>query len=368
MAFDMLSITRRGFLAGTALGMFIVAANDSIAQQASTLASTQDGAGIIWVIGTVQQNGRVTSVDLGDVHGINETVEHPVSVAVFRSRDGHFVPVGSVRVKETTANSLIPETTTGVELRPDDRVVFTRTLSQMGTGSSFQDEFIRRQLVRSANRNGYSTLHLDGDTNALQRFISRQPRWEHTQKHIAGSIRSASVSSQDVREMEPLFTQIMKFQDYQALGVPIEKTVGPAWSSVQRTLTPVQVGPLATTTTVTPTVVTSSTDEETTNAKSSEMDPEMVVVLDKKIASIRRNVEKVLFARSKEERNVVTMLCVALEVTGIVAEKNRDITPPRNERQWFELQLRKTQFPLEADNSPFLDDIATIMRNVRAED
>jgi hypothetical protein len=41
---------------------------------------------------------------------------------------------------------------------------------------------------------------------------------------------------------------------------------------------------------------------------------------------------------------------------------------PKNERQWFSLQLRSTQFAPLADDRQFLDDIQNVMRLVRQDD
>jgi hypothetical protein len=252
-----------------------------------------------------------------------------------------------------------------LDLQTGDRVIYARTLSQLGTGDSFRDDFIRRQITKTGTRNSYGTIALQAEAQTLQKFISVQPKWVQKHRHVAGIIRAASLSRQDVQEMEPLLTQVMKFQDYQALGISPQKTIGMEWQLVLDLLAPPPTDIFGV---ERETVVLTSKDgnvppsnaESAENAETADAGAPAEVAnvpTEQRIESIRKNVERLMFARSKEERNAVVIQCVTLEKI-----------EPKNERQWFSLQLRSTQFALLADDQQFLDDIQNVMRLVRQDD
>lgn len=339
----MIPILRRGFPAvafGIAVALMhpVTSADD---------AYIRDGAGIVWFVGSVLPNdGGKARIDLGDAHALSEGD----AMAVFRARDSHFVPLGTIRVNQSLATWSIPALTTKFELEAGDRVVYVRTLQQLGTGPEFLDHFLRQQIVKTSHRNGYSTIRQLEEADVLERFLIRQPRWQKNQEHIAGTILSSSVSRKDLQEMQPLLNQVMKFHDYQSLGVPIEPTTGAAWTSVLKTLTPADVeifDSIESTTIVTDSGYPPAETEP--NADSAES--------MKQIGAIRRHVDELLFLRQPEERNVVTIICAALETA-----------QPRNERQWYSLQLRRTQFAALADEKQLLDEFELVMRRVRAEE
>ena len=310
-------------------------------------ADIRDGAGIVWFVGSVlPDNPGRARIDLGDAHALSEGD----ALAVFRARDNHFVPMGTIRVSQSLATWSIPAATARFKLETGDRVAYVRTLHQLGTGPAFLDHFLRQQIVKTSHRNGYSTVRQLEEADVLERFLIRQPRWQRNQEHIAGTILSSSVSRKDLQEMQPLLNQVMKFQDYQSLGVPIEQTTGAAWTSVLKTLTPADIELFDS---IEFTAITADDGN-----KPAETDP----IADsaestKQIGAIRRHVDALLFLRQPEERNVVTIICAALEKA-----------QPQNERQWYSLQLRGTQFAALADEKQLLDEFELVMRRVRAEE
>ncbi|MEY3458114.1 MAG: hypothetical protein RL215_1271, partial [Planctomycetota bacterium] len=78
--------------------------------------------------------------------------------------------------------------------------------------------------------------------------------------------------------------------------------------------------------------------------------------LERKITLIRQETEQLLFARFPEERNLVVVLCTAIDIEG-----------PRNEPLWISLELAKTQFPELADDRDMLEEIPVILSRVRAK-
>lgn len=306
----------------------------------------QDGAGIVWFTGSVlEKNEGQMAIDLGDAHALEDGDD----VAVFRLRDHEFRPLGTIQILESRAIWSMPKPTIRFDLEPGDRILYVRTLAQLGTADVFRDRFLKQQFIKAGLRNRYSTFNQLEEAAVLERYRARQPRWEMNQAHIAGVIRAASLSRRQIDEMQPLLTQALKFQDYQTLGVPIEPTIGTAWDSVLKTLTPA------------PPEIFDSAERAALAAeaaKQSEKPTSSVETSErlKKIALIRRHVDSVLFLRSPEERNVITIVCAAL-----------DVAQPRNERQWFSFQLRKTQFASLADEELMLEEIETVMQRVRQE-
>jgi len=305
-----------------------------------------DGAGIIWFAGSVLENSEgQMAIDLGDAHALEDGDD----VSVFRLRENQFRPLGTIQIQQSRATWSMPKPTIRFDIEPGDRILYVRTLAQLGTAESFRDRFIRQQIVKTGLQNRYSTINQLEEAAVLERYRSRLPRWERDQKHIAGAVRSASVSRTELEEMQPLLTQVLKFQDYQKLGVPIEPTIGAAWHSVLTTLTPATQE------------VFDSAQRAANAAEAAKQATIPVGKKDdseklKKIASIRRHVDTLLFLRSPEERNVITILCAAL-----------DVAQPRNERQWYSLQLRSTQFESLSDEKLLLDEIEMVMRRVREE-
>jgi hypothetical protein len=254
------------------------------------------------------------------------------------------------RIKNSLATWSIPASTIRFEPETGDRVIYVRTLSQLGTAESFLDGFLRLQIVKTSRQNGYSTLQQLEEADVLESFVKRQPRWQRNQEHIAGTIRSSSISRKDLEEMQPLLNQVMKFQDYRSLGVSIEQAAGAEWQSVLMTLTPA------------PVVVFDSIERSVNEAEAKAPATGDNPAGDsgeslKSVVAIRRHVEALLFLRSPEERNVVTMICAALEKA-----------QPRNERQWYSLQLRSTQFAALAEEKQLLDEFEAVMRRVRADE
>ncbi len=306
--------------------------------------------GILWCIGSVQYSGDgQPRIDLGDAHGLTEGSE----VAVFRSQDTYFRPLGILRIQESFATWAIPEPGS-IDLQDGDRVIYVRTITQMGTGESFREGYLRQQLVKIGNHNAYSTVMKQGEADALQRYVARHPRWARDQKHIAGTIRSESVSRKDVEEMQPLLSQIVLFQSYQALGIAFDKTIGLEWHNSLRVLTPTADFVFDA-----PPRITQSSPANTSETPADVNSPpeNTAEVTAAKMDLVKREVERILFVRDKEEQRVVMILCLALEKM-----------PSRNERQWFSLQTQSTQFSSLAADEQFLDDLQLVMKRTREQE
>ncbi len=308
-----------------------------------------DGAGVIEFFGTIHlQEGNHPIIDLGDAHGLHEANE----VAIFRAVDMHFRPLGSFRIEESFATHSVPEVQSGVELRDGDRVVYVKTLSQLGTGDGFRESFLRQQLIKTGERNTYSTFRQQDEADTLQRYVSRQPRWVRSQKHFAGRMRSPTVSVQAADDMTAVLSQVQLLQHYQSLGISIDRNLGKNWVAVMKALKPAPEVVFGE-----PRYNKPKADEEGAANVSVEQNQDPVDVVERRAERFRREASDILFTRSAEERNLAVIVLAALYV-----EK------PRNERQWLVDQVRVSQFPSLAVNDQFIEDLLKILKRVRTSE
>lgn len=308
-----------------------------------------DGAGVIEFFGTIHlQEGNHPIIDLGDAHGLHETDE----VAVFRAEDMHFRPLGSFRIEESFATHSVPELSSGVDLRDGDRVVYVKTLSQLGTGNNFRESFLRQQLIKTGERNSYSTFRQQDEADTLQTYVSRQPRWVRDQKHFAGRMRSPTVSVQAADDMKAVLRQVQLLQHYQSLGISIDRNIGHNWLTVIKALKPAPEVVFGE-----PRFNKTGASEKAPSSKPAELNQEPVDVVERRAERFRREANNILFTRSAEERNLAVIVLAALYV-----EK------PRNERQWLIDQVQVSQFPTLADNEQFIEDLLKILKRVRTSE
>jgi hypothetical protein len=316
--------------------------------------------GVVWFIASVTNDeDGLPSIDLGDSSGLMDG-EY---VALFRPAGGLFEPLGSVRIDTTYSTWSIPEKTSLLTPQAGDFVVFVRTLSQLGEASEFRDRFLEQQIAKKGIRNGYSTLQRQDQVNALSRISVRQPQWQLDRKPIAGHFRSPSVSKDDLKEFQPVLSQVMRFQDFSTIRVPIVDTAGEQWASVIDTLTPEVADAFPETrpyisTTANPQAANDEKFAEIQAKKAEEAAAQALedAALKLKISRIQNIVETKLYSRPLEQRRVIVTLCAALE----------KFKPPV-ENTWFASELQVTQFPTLKDDPQFLADIAAVLRKVREE-
>lgn len=308
-----------------------------------------DGAGVIEFFGTIHlQEGNHPIIDLGDAHGLHDGNV----VAVFRAEDMHFKPLGSFLIEESFATHSVPDIPAGVELRDGDRVVYVKTLSQLGTGDGFRESFLRQQLIKTAERNSYSTFRQQDEADTLQRYVSRQPGWVRDRKHFAGRMRSPSVSVQAADDMAAVLSQVQLLQHYQSLGISIDRNIGRSWLEVVKALKPAPEVVFGE-----PRYNKPKSNEEKSFEKPVEPNQDPVDVVERRAERFRREANNILFTRSAEERHLAVIVLAALYV-----EK------PRNERQWIIDQVRISQFPSLALNEQFIEDLLKILKRVRTSE
>lgn len=320
------------------------------AASAQSDTNARNGGGVIWLAGTVvSDSDEAPRVDLGSVHSLlpGDTL------AVFRPSNQHHLPITSITIEETSNTWSRPRVSPLTPIRRGDRVFAIRILNQFGTPREFQQAFLERQLVNATNRNGYSTIRDAQVAMNLHDLKRKQTTWLRQLKTNAGQIRAASISTETYKSLQPLLRQVRRLQEFSALGVPIDKTIGKEWDNVLTTLTPPAAIPPAPTKNETD--KTEPTTDPAATPATAETSPALAE-LERKITLIRQETEQLLFARFPEERNLVVVLCTAIDIEG-----------PRNEPLWISLELAKTQFPELADDRDMLEEIPVILSRVRAK-
>ena len=317
----------------------------------------RDGTGIIWFVGTVQHSsdGQPT-VDLGDAHGLDDGV----TVSVFRPQDMHFRPLGVVRIENSFPSWAIPAKSSRFELKTADVIIYVRTLAQLKTGNDFRDTYLRQQLIKTGTRNGYSTVLGQTEAEALQTYISRQAKWVRDFEHVAGTIRSKSAASIETKQLQSLLRQVMHLQLLNTLRVPVEESMGPEWQSVVTQLLPAPDAVLES-----PKPVASGEAASDPAAADSPASETPTVNKEKIVEVIERRVENIMYVRLPEERKLAKVMCVALETINWKEIGNG--RAPANERQWFMLQIQRSQFPALSDDVQFIKDLQQTMTLARRE-
>lgn len=326
----------------------VISAGSHAPVSAQSDSNSLNGGGIVWVAGTVvSEDDEVPRIDLGEVHSILPGDR----LAVFRPQENHHVPVGTVTVEETSANWCRPRLSLATPLGRGDRVFAIRTLNQFGTPREFRQAFLERQLVSATNRNSYSTLRDVEVAMSLHDLSRRQQVWLRELKTRAGRIPSASVTSDTWETLQPLLRQVRRLQDFRAVGLPIDRAVGPAWDSVLITLTPEPArSSLPTQIEPKPKANAAPAEADTAGEGVSPAKAE----LERRISLIRQETEQRLFSRFPEERNLAVVLCAAIDIEG-----------PKNELLWITLELAKTQFPQLAEDRDMLEEMPVILSRVR---
>lgn len=309
-------------------------------------ANTKAGGGIVWYAGTVLSSAaEAERIDLGDVHGVLEGDR----LAAFRRTDNHYTPLGTIQIIDSHPTWSRPGGPVAAQLRQGDLVLGIRTLRQIGTGSDFSEAFLNRQLIRNSSRNGYSTLREQESAQTLRTIVDRQHRWVRQLKPVAGRIRGASITPEDFQSLQPLLSQIRRFQDFSAIGMPLQRCASPEWAAVASVLTPA------------PAIEIAASPEKTESGATAESpaDPatspdSLAAALNKRIELIQQESAVVLFDRFPEERVLTNILCTAIGIEN-----------PRNEPLWISLELARSQFPDLAEDREILQEIPEILKRVR---
>ncbi len=314
----------------------LVCSQPLLAQAPRTdVADLNAGEGLVWLAGTVRTDGGTMRVDLGDVHGVLEGDR----LAVFRSFEDHHIPLGIVQIADAGTVWSNITSTSPTPLREGDLVLGVRTVRQTGTGENLQNGFLRRQLIRNGDRNGYSSADRVEVALTLRSLVRKQDRWAREKKQVAGSVRSGTITTAKFAALQPLRNHILLLRKYRETGIPLETSIGSTWENCITVLTP----------------------RHNVDNPALEADPETTSLalpadqqLKQRIEVIRDATSFILFDRFPEEQNLAVLICAAIEQDN-----------PPNEALWIAVQLSRSQFPNLAEDREMLEEIPEILRRVR---
>lgn len=297
-------------------------------------ARLQTPAGLVCFIGNVEKVIRGAAVvDLGEIHQLIPGS----SVAVFRSRESHFEPLGQLIVAKSFPAFFQAEPDLDMAPEVGDIVMFVRTVGELGTADSLRDRFLARQKILNMHNNGYNTTRHYATSVALGEYRRRQPQWLRKSTGVTGIIQSESSGELPSRTRR-LLEQVDQFRRLQARGIPVATVAGHRWTIVMNILQ----GPQE-----------SSGESPSADKPGSEV-PKGAEIPELPVASIQRLVSDELFDRPEQEQAIAAALVSYLYSVSV-----------RDESTWLRLELQQSQFPSLAKDEQYQEEIAGILKILR---
>lgn len=294
-------------------------------------------SGLVYSIGRVEDVSRGSAViDLGDAHNLSNVP--PLNrVAVFRVTSSRYVPVGALTISEsydTYSRTAASPTTKPVI---GDIVMFVRELSQLESVANHRDNFIRQQIVKTANQSEYSTMRRFAVARTLRNYARDHRKWVKNGSIVVGFLNGESFAEGREKRIKPLLDYIgLMREDYRA-GRNSLSAAGKEWNAAVKVL----VGP------------TAETQHDAAQPVVDENigPPETMRPPDR---DIRRLIRDRFFDRSAEQQNLLSYLLATL------LEHS-----PRNQDVWFRQQILMSQFPELADEEYVLEQIRDLLRDIQ---
>ncbi len=293
-------------------------------------------SGLIYGLGQVNQIVQGAAViDLGDVHTLK--VNDPV--ALIRSRDGHYTPVGVIRVAESYPTSSYMHKTTGVTPELGDIALFVREFREMKTSAEFRDDFLRNQMVKNSGRNEYSTRGRQETAMAIRNYSREHRKWRQSRRRVIGHLRGASFGEQELGSVDRLLTHLSMMRELYRDGRNSTAAAGPRWKEV----TSVLYGPTA----------TSQHEAAQTVVLEDDLGAQPTRV---GIREIQREVRSRMFGRLPGEHNLAAFLLASLI----------EQSPARVET-WFQEKIQNSQFPELAKDGATIRQLTRMLRTLQNE-
>jgi len=331
--------------------LLVATSGVAFGQSKASATTTRDQVGIVYFIGSVQSVARGAAVvDLGDVHTLRERD----TLAVFRTRDGYLTPLGTLEVQETFGPYSGTEKAHGFEAEPGDVVIFVRELSQMRSFVNHMDHVLGNRLTRSRKQNFVSVPGRPEAVEGLLNYREDQPQWvrnlgeDEDTIYVVGELYGASFADGAPDRLSRLTDQIDLLRDLHLAGNSSVAAASEGWATVM----PVLYGQTVTTDVRSRDAVAS---EDAVAGENRAANDGRHSVSERDFSRrVRRVGEARLFDRPAEQRNSLSALLVA-----------RLKNPGGSDDLWFKARLPRTQFPKLADDDQFLEDIRTILRQLR---
>ena len=295
-----------------------------------------DRPGLVYSIGRTEQVREGSAlIDLGDVH----TLKVEEQIAVIRPTNGHYMPVGVLRIAETYPTFCRAHRTPAFVPEIGDVVIFVRQFYDMQPGGQHSIEFTRQQVIKKSGENAYSTSRRSDVARALYDYEKSQPKWERSRSRIVGYLNGASFAEGGEKEIKPLLNQLNMIREHYRVGRNSLPAAGPDWMLVM----PVLFGQTAMAQHESAQKVVVEDDDQFAAAEKGPT-----------IRDVQRAVRNELFDRSEEELHLFSFLvATALEQS-----------PPKFDI-WLQQQVEQSQFPELADEDVVLDVVKAIVRKMR---
>ncbi len=291
-------------------------------------------SGLIYGLGHVERVSRGSAlIDLGDVH----TLKVDENVAVIRPVENYFVPIGVLRVEQTSPTTCRARHSNTVKPLPGDIVMFTREFSQLKTGPHFRDEYLKQQIVKTSATLGYSTFRRRDTAAALMKYQMNHPKWERADGKVIGYIEGASFSDGRRKFIEGLLAQIGMLREHHRVGGNTLPAAGEHWVNVMTVL-------------LGPTVIAQHAAAQPVSNEEDLPEEDFGPT----IRDIRRVVRERLYARIDEELELITYLVATLLEN-----------PVGNEHLWFIQQFGQSQFPELTRDDAIFEQIRVIVRDLQ---
>lgn len=313
------------------LGCFLFM--DSVAHSADV---ELDRPGLVYCIGRIEQVHKGSAlIDLGDA----QTLTADESVAVVRPTNGHYTPLGVIRIAETYPTFCRAYRSTYFEPKIGDVVMFVRQFSDLKPGGQHSIEFTKQQMIKKSGQNAYSTRRRTDVARALYDYEKNQPGWGRSRSDVVGYLNGASFAEGGEKQLKPLLNQLDMLRRHYRVGRNSLPAAGSAWVSVMSVL-------------FGRTVVA-----QHESAQKIVVEDEQQFADEEKgpaIRDVQRAVRDELFDRSQEEQNLFSFIvATALEQS------------PKKFDLWLQQQVEQSQFPELADEDVVLDVVKAIVRKLR---
>lgn len=281
---------------------------------------------IVYIIGQVIETmNRSVRVDLGEAH----TIEPRDELAVFRSVDGYFKPIGRILI--TTTQATYSTAGTALTLQRGDLVMTVRELHQLRTGHRHRTRTLKREIIRSYGRQSQSSFANVEIAKALADYAFSYPNWKKDSTAIAARMLAQSLQGSRTSQLDQLERQLALMRRYYRQNSLAVASAGDNWASVMQVL----AGPTAT---AGHALLQENQQQDGLQISASEL---------------RERVSATVFHLQPEEQNVVAM------IVAILAKENR-----ANIRSFLAAAFPQTQFPALDKDTQLVLDIENILREL----
>ena len=295
--------------------------------------------GLIYSIGQVEKvvSGAAV-IDLGDVHTLR--VVAPFNkVTVFRIGESGYVPVGVLKAAETFETYSRMHRSRTTKPQPGDVVMLVREMSQMKPFKQHNDDFIKKQLVKSPRSSVYTNVRIYETAKALRSYYTNYRQWQQSKAGVIGFLNGTSFEEGRQESLEELLNYIGMMRDFYRQGRESLPAAGVKWQETVSELFGATV----------------MAEHEAARSAVAQ-DDNFVEDVQITPRDVRRAVQEKFFSLSKEQQNMLSFLVATM----IEAD-------PGSPDVWFRRQLSRSQFPELVEEEFVLEEVREILRDLQGD-